>query len=1106
MSEQYFNRVIDTEDPAYIEERNNRKLTADKIRQILSKVLNNPGDSAKRWIWELMQNAKDVPNKAFGRVSIQVFLHEDKLVFKHNGDPFSLQNIFSLIQQVSSKNSANLDEEVTGKFGTGFICTHLLSEVIEVEGYVLHRGLHRKFKTVLDRSGNTSEELLPKIDAALEHIRNISDDSIFPIRKNYEETRTENSFDTVFTYFISSPEKKKAAIEGISDLINTLPATLVNLPKIKKVDIENLIENYTETYESLCLEEDFTSQVNKFEVSISSSARPHVKRHYYVYKNDDVALTAEVDNFHLNSLVKISDAAPILFRDFPLIGSNKFFFPFLLNGFKFNPTEDRDSILLHSKESNDAILNRSIVENAFAAAEKFVTFLLHQNVKNRYVLAKSRMPEEKWEDYSKEWFITLQKKYRKFLWVQALVETNDDGKIEPLQTCWIPKYGQNERATMSFYYLCEALLGADRVPRADLALLWILFTGPSKEIERWPHQIFYKIEDLIQNIEDQMVSTTVGESIKSRLTIPWLNSLYSFLIEENETELFSKHAIIPNQNDKFCRLGDLTLEHKEENVPNEFLDILKIIGEDRRETLIHRDVLLPKQNIEKTSLGDISREINDIINKDEKNQFGQYENQFIKRPDAFTILKDIIRNIGSETNRNSTQCKLFYCGKKLFHFEEDLREVTNVKQFNFTPSLRLFVKLINKKIEHIGSLEELQKTLGLKSESETTLWLDNYLHILSNKEDLKSLLDYGNIVPNRYGSFRALSSLKAYGTTETPLNNTLLNILLSLDDREDWKKDLIHQDITIPTKEAILFEQLGVKVQEVVNEIKRSALDDENEDDVYEKHRDALLDLIDWCRKNDELSNKYLSIIKSRSSEMYFKLNSKLNIDDLKLLNNEENRDLLHKIVALPISSEEINKLLSITASLGSASQLIAHGEALLEEEINFQFLLSIGKKVELFLKEAIEKVLPGMVVQHVGTGPHDFKIINPLNGSVYLIELKSYAANSTSAFRFAYSQASKASHNVNNYALCFIPRAGVDMDFDYISLHLKFRKNIGSIFQQGLSDYTTFKNLLSRKGTSSWLHLALLEEVRIEVSKNDMLASAKGFNDLIDDIKRYLS
>ena len=61
--------------PEEIEKHNNRKLTADKIRQILSKVMETPTQSSKRWVWELMQNAKDIPNR-FGEVSIKIELRK----------------------------------------------------------------------------------------------------------------------------------------------------------------------------------------------------------------------------------------------------------------------------------------------------------------------------------------------------------------------------------------------------------------------------------------------------------------------------------------------------------------------------------------------------------------------------------------------------------------------------------------------------------------------------------------------------------------------------------------------------------------------------------------------------------------------------------------------------------------------------------------------------------------------------------------------------------------------------------------------------------------------------------------------------------------------
>ena len=53
--------------------KNNLKLTADKVIQILDQVRDEGKKSRRRWIWELMQNAKDVKN-IFGQVSIEIEL------------------------------------------------------------------------------------------------------------------------------------------------------------------------------------------------------------------------------------------------------------------------------------------------------------------------------------------------------------------------------------------------------------------------------------------------------------------------------------------------------------------------------------------------------------------------------------------------------------------------------------------------------------------------------------------------------------------------------------------------------------------------------------------------------------------------------------------------------------------------------------------------------------------------------------------------------------------------------------------------------------------------------------------------------------------------
>ena len=87
-----------------IEERliyNNNKLIADKIRKTLL-IRNVPEISAKRWIWELIQNAKDVSNK-FNRVEIKIELNQNSVIFSHNGSHFTIKNILGILQLVRLK-------------------------------------------------------------------------------------------------------------------------------------------------------------------------------------------------------------------------------------------------------------------------------------------------------------------------------------------------------------------------------------------------------------------------------------------------------------------------------------------------------------------------------------------------------------------------------------------------------------------------------------------------------------------------------------------------------------------------------------------------------------------------------------------------------------------------------------------------------------------------------------------------------------------------------------------------------------------------------------------------------------------------------------------
>ena len=114
----------------------------------------------------------------------------------------------------------------------------------------------------------------------------------------------------------------------------------------------------------------------------------------------------------------------------------------------------------------------------------------------------------------------------------------------------------------------------------------------------------------LENIE------TLSSKLQNNLQpTDWLNSLYEFLIEYKETDSFKEYDIIPNQNGDFKKLlpNTLHLEDRDANIPDEFLDILNDLGDNWRDKLVHRDVLLAGQNIERKDLPAASLRINDLI-------------------------------------------------------------------------------------------------------------------------------------------------------------------------------------------------------------------------------------------------------------------------------------------------------------------------------------------------------------------------------------------------------------------------------------------------------------------------------------------------------------
>ncbi len=316
-------------------EDGNRSI-ADKIIKRLHDLGKTIQHNQGRWAWELLQNAKDsIAENDARKVSVQIELEANQIEFRHNGAHFTEKDIRGLINQISSKEIEEvheLDIKKTGRFGTGFLTTHLLSKVIQIKGIVeTSDSFLYSFEFPLDRQAKTTTELIPKIESSW---RNFQESARKIDFINPEE------FNTSFTYQLESASQKNIANTGINEFVSLLPFVLASIPKIGKVEIINRLS----VEKTIYINKPDTHPYIK-EVSVINNDRRSEK--LILYKaSDKVSIGIPViktDNGH--AVESIRDT-PKLFCDFPLIGTESFHFPVMINSFYFNPLTERNGIWL----------------------------------------------------------------------------------------------------------------------------------------------------------------------------------------------------------------------------------------------------------------------------------------------------------------------------------------------------------------------------------------------------------------------------------------------------------------------------------------------------------------------------------------------------------------------------------------------------------------------------------------------------------------------------------------------------------------------------------------------------------------------------------------
>src|SRR5258708_3829977 len=141
----------------------------------------NPDLAARRWVWELLQNAADTATANHRQLTLTFTLTPNSLTFEHNGGPFRDQDLAALILAGSAKPFDN--SPYVGRFGTGFLVTHAISKYVLVSGKA--EGYPGGFSIALDRRGS-EDEIRTQIDHCYDQLDQEQPTTAFFARFEYK--------------------------------------------------------------------------------------------------------------------------------------------------------------------------------------------------------------------------------------------------------------------------------------------------------------------------------------------------------------------------------------------------------------------------------------------------------------------------------------------------------------------------------------------------------------------------------------------------------------------------------------------------------------------------------------------------------------------------------------------------------------------------------------------------------------------------------------------------------------------------------------------------------------------------------------------------------
>ncbi len=819
----------------------------DRVNAILDKVMSKMKEfkqvapsTARRVILELLQNAKDAASSC--GVNVEIHVTNDCLIFRHDGECFKINHVNGLVDRISRKNRegvVDLNDRKTGRFGTGFICTHLLAENVLVKGVVMleiddaGNKLYKKFQIPLSVRENKEDlkTCLLESERILDSIWTGDEGEI--IGGEYSV----NGFDTEFIYDIR--DSQEYVDIALKDCIKTLPLTLAANDKILSVrviderncnDVKNMLFCSQFYDKGECVKEALIScndtVCNKYFIRANGPENP----------DTSLILPVTLDN----EVIPLDPDVPKLMVDFPLVGTEDFRLPFYLNCWKFEPNTERDGISI-TGIGEDVNATRKLFEDALSLYLSFVDFLVAANVNDRYNLLFTNVASivSKWkkEDVeAREWIKRIQKIWRGDLVDKCLVKTDADSYIS-INDLTLPDCSIHHLQILKS--IMDPFVGVDSLPAYDIVKE--CHSILCEDYSSWGVDFKFSEKEFVKEISG--FQTVDGLQKKLAFdedgVVAWLGSVYSLLKEIDSVALLDEFAILPNERGDFQIMSDLGRCDSDDVIEESFKDIADFAETeyDWRGVLI--DPRLCVMEVKVFTTADIYAQI--------KNSFDK-----LLKTDGNKSLELAMRVLALKPETEA--------GKKAFDFavccnwsfdKPSKSTISNCKGFVWGPFESRVLESVCRVVAKRETLDGLSQYIALPK-SDCVAWVDDLISLcLDNEFHKKFVMEQYGVWLNQNDAFCMFGDIHGKESESDSIADELKDLVRDCELIDhDWREELLYRDSvhTDCFKDTFSKKDVLVEIDEVLGDY-----DGDKQDPKFSKVVFALHQMINRIISRDDI-------------------------------------------------------------------------------------------------------------------------------------------------------------------------------------------------------------------------------------------------------------